>query len=82
MTCIADRLDDDMMVRVGDFGLTRDVYERDYYMSDYYTTTRLLPVKWMALESLENGVYNSKTDVVGIELSTELCRRTVNRVFR
>jgi len=58
------RLDDNMMVKVADFGLSRDIYERDYYSSD--DRKAKLPVKWMALESLEKGVYNIKTDVVCI----------------
>lgn len=51
-----------MHVKVADFGLSRDIYERDYYSSDNRKTK--LPVKWMALESLEKGIYNTKTDVV------------------
>ena len=51
-----------MNVKVADFGLSRDIYERDYYSSDDHKAK--LPVKWMALESLEKGIYNIKTDVV------------------
>ena len=51
-----------MEVQVADFGLSRDIYERDYYSSDGRKAK--LPVKWMALESLEKGIYNIKTDVV------------------
>jgi len=51
-----------MRVKVADFGLSRDVYERDYYSCDNRKIK--LPVKWMALESLEKGIYSSKTDVV------------------
>ena len=53
-----------MMVKVADFGLSRDIYERDYYSSD--DRKAKLPVKWMALESLEKGIYNTKTDVVRV----------------
>ncbi|XP_077488502.1 hepatocyte growth factor receptor-like isoform X2 [Amblyomma americanum] len=53
-------LSGDMVVRVADFGLSRDVYEKDYYSSDNKTK---LPVRWMAPESLEKGVYSHKTDV-------------------
>lgn len=58
------RLDDDRMVKVADFGLSRDIYERDYYSSD--DRKAKLPVKWMALESLEKAIYNTKTDVVSV----------------
>ena len=56
------RLDENLRVKVADFGLSRDVYETDYYTCE--GRRGRLPVKWMALESLEKGVYNSKTDVV------------------
>ncbi|XP_077539383.1 hepatocyte growth factor receptor-like isoform X2 [Haemaphysalis longicornis] len=54
-------LSEDYIVRVADFGLSRDVYEKDYYSGDNKKTK--LPVKWMAPESLEKGIYNHKTDV-------------------
>ena len=57
------RLDENLTVKIGDFGLSRDVYESDYYSSDHRNTS--LPVKWMALESLEKAVYTEKSDVVG-----------------
>ncbi|XP_077979883.1 hepatocyte growth factor receptor-like isoform X1 [Glandiceps talaboti] len=54
-------LADDLTVKVADFGLSRDIYERDYYSAkDRHTK---LPVRWMALESLERNIYNNKTDV-------------------
>ena len=66
--CFISRLDDRMNVKVADFGLSRDIYERDYYSSD--DRKAKLPVKWMALESLEKGIYNNKTDVVCITCSS------------
>ena len=39
----------DFVVKVGDFGMAQDVYEREYYRTD---GRRLLPVRWMAPESL------------------------------
>lgn len=54
-------LDENLTVKVADFGLSRDIYERDYYSSDNKKTK--LPVKWMAIESLEKCIYNTKTDV-------------------
>ena len=56
------RLDEDFHVKVADFGLSRDIYEKDYYACDNKKT--MLPVKWMALECLEKGKYSSKSDVV------------------
>lgn len=54
-------LDENLVVKVADFGLSRDIYERDYYSSD--NTKTKLPVKWMAIESLEKCIYSTKTDV-------------------
>lgn len=51
-----------MNVKVADFGLSRDIYERDYYSCE--NRKNRLPVKWMALESLQKGIFNCKTDVV------------------
>lgn len=48
------------VVKIGDFGLTRDVYKSDYYRKD---GEGLLPVRWMAPESLVYGVYTSQSDV-------------------
>uniref|UniRef100_A0A224Z718 receptor protein-tyrosine kinase n=1 Tax=Rhipicephalus zambeziensis TaxID=60191 RepID=A0A224Z718_9ACAR len=54
-------LSEDLVVRIADFGLSRDIYERDYYSEQDRKTK--LPVKWMSPESLEAGVYDHKTDV-------------------
>ncbi|XP_054262550.1 insulin receptor-like [Macrosteles quadrilineatus] len=50
----------DCVVKVGDFGMTRDVYETDYYRKN---STGLLPIRWMAPESLKDGVFTSQSDV-------------------
>ena len=57
------RLDDDLRVKVADFGLSRDLYD---FTNVYQSTARnaKLPVKWMAPESIENRQYTSKSDVV------------------
>ncbi|KAL1481269.1 hypothetical protein MTO96_034557 [Rhipicephalus appendiculatus] len=54
-------LSEDLIVRIADFGLSRDIYEKDYYSEQDRKTK--LPVKWMSPESLEAGVYDHKTDV-------------------
>uniref|UniRef100_H2XNP4 Tyrosine-protein kinase receptor n=2 Tax=Ciona intestinalis TaxID=7719 RepID=H2XNP4_CIOIN len=51
---------EDLTVKIGDFGLTRDVYETDYYRID---SRGILPVRWMAPESLKDGVFDSRSDV-------------------
>lgn len=50
----------DRTVKVGDFGMARDVYETDYYKKE---TRGLLPVRWMAPESLADGVFTADSDV-------------------
>lgn len=52
----------DCVVKIGDFGMTRDVYETDYYRK---TNSGLLPIRWMAPESLKDGVFTSQSDVWG-----------------
>ncbi|CAG2250845.1 HGFR [Mytilus edulis] len=53
-------MDENLRVKVADFGLARDIYTKNYYSSD---NKKMLPVKWMAPESLENGTYSTKSDV-------------------
>lgn len=48
------------IVKIGDFGLTRDIYANDYYRRD---TQGRLPVRWMAPESLKDNIYDSASDV-------------------
>lgn len=50
---------ENLTVKIGDFGMTRDVYETDYYRKG---TKGLLPVRWMAPESLRDGVFSSSSD--------------------
>ncbi|PNF24218.1 hypothetical protein B7P43_G15826 [Cryptotermes secundus] len=48
------------IVKLGDFGLTRPMYESDYYK---FNRKGMLPVRWMAPESLELGVFSPSSDV-------------------
>ncbi|ERE87384.1 insulin receptor-related protein [Cricetulus griseus] len=50
----------DFTVKIGDFGMTRDVYETDYYRKG---GKGLLPVRWMAPESLKDGIFTTQSDV-------------------
>uniref|UniRef100_A0A182MYU2 Tyrosine-protein kinase receptor n=1 Tax=Anopheles dirus TaxID=7168 RepID=A0A182MYU2_9DIPT len=51
---------EDLTVKIGDFGMTRDIYETDYYRKG---TKGFLPVRWMAPESLKDGMFSSSSDV-------------------
>ncbi|KAL4226642.1 hypothetical protein ACF0H5_014623 [Mactra antiquata] len=77
LACRNCMLNEEFRVKVADFGLSRDIYEKDYYASESKKT--MLPVKWMAIECLEKGKYSSKSDVwsFGIVL-WELMTRGVN----
>ncbi|XP_062838473.1 hepatocyte growth factor receptor isoform X2 [Anolis carolinensis] len=55
-------LDEKFTVKVADFGLARDVYDKEYY-SVHNKTGAKLPVKWMALESLQTQKFTTKSDV-------------------
>ncbi|KAM8972748.1 hepatocyte growth factor receptor [Pelodytes ibericus] len=55
-------LDETFTVKVADFGLARDVYDKEYY-SVHNKMGAKLPVKWMALESLQTQKFTTKSDV-------------------
>ncbi|KAI9547517.1 hypothetical protein NQZ68_017070 [Dissostichus eleginoides] len=55
-------LDESYTVKVADFGLARDVYDKEYY-SVHNKSGVKLPVKWMALESLQTHKFTPKSDV-------------------
>ena len=55
------RVSSDLTVNIADFGLSRDVYSKDYYRMG---TKTMLPVKWMAPESLIDNLFTIKSDVV------------------
>ena len=47
------------VLKIADFGLARKI-QGDYYRK---TTNGRLPIKWMAIESLEKQVYTTQSDV-------------------
>ncbi|CAH2312528.1 macrophage-stimulating receptor isoform X1 [Pelobates cultripes] len=55
-------LDEAFRVKVADFGLARDVFDKEYYSVRRHKNARL-PVKWMALESLQTQKFTTKSDV-------------------
>ena len=59
--CLVTTGDDlNIIVKIGDFGLAREVYAHDYYKQ---SGDRLLPIRWMAPESILDGVYSTASDV-------------------
>ena len=53
------------MIKITDFGLSEDVFERNYFRQDSSNGEVVkLPIKWMAPESLSDGHFSEKSDVV------------------
>lgn len=48
---------------MADFGLARGILDKEYYSVQQQRHARL-PVKWMALESLQTYKFTTKSDVV------------------
>ena len=51
-------------MKVGDFGLAEDIYSTGYVRESSKTVK--IPFKWMPPESLEEGLFSEKSDVVNI----------------
>jgi len=58
--CLISLTDHGHIVKIGDFGLARDIYKNDYYRKE---GEGLLPVRWMSPESLIDGVFTIQSDV-------------------
>ena len=58
------------MIKVSDFGLSEDIYARNYFrqatLGEEGEAPVKLPLRWMAVESLNDGVFTGKTDVVSV----------------
>lgn len=67
-------------MKVADFGLARDVYDKEYY-SVHNKSGVKLPVKWMALESLQTHKFTTKSDVVRTHIwYTTYCEIYISRI--
>ena len=49
-----------MVVKISDFGLSRDIYAADYYRMQ---TKSLVPLRWMPPESIFFGKFSGESDV-------------------
>ncbi len=58
------RIDIHFVIKIADFGLSEDVYAKSYYRQSDIDKSIKLPVKWMATESLMDGLFSEKSDVV------------------
>lgn len=57
---VSDTHGTERVVKIGDFGLARDIYKSDYYRKE---GEGLMPVRWMSPESLVDGVFTTHSDV-------------------
>lgn len=51
---------DNLIVKISDFGLSRDIYSSDYYRVQ---SKSLLPVRWMPPESILYGKFATESDI-------------------
>ena len=58
------RIDGGGVIKVADFGLAEDMYASGYFRQDKSGSSIKLPFKWMPLESLQEGLFSQKSDVV------------------
>jgi receptor tyrosine kinase len=53
-------IDDNMVVKIADFGLSHKIYLQDYYKGD---ENDAIPIRWMPLESILYNKYTIESDV-------------------
>ena len=61
------------MIKITDFGLSEDVYAKNYFRQGSSGEVVKLPVKWMAPESLTDGHFSEKSDVVSYHTTCHSC---------
>jgi hypothetical protein len=66
LTLLSDvrRMDMHLVIKVADFGLSESIdTTREYFRQNQKDAVKL-PIKWLALESICDGVFSEKSDVV------------------
>ncbi|XP_068207009.1 vascular endothelial growth factor receptor 1-like isoform X2 [Palaemon carinicauda] len=53
-------LADDNVIKISDFGLSREMYKKDVYMKK---GDDLMPIKWMAIEAIRDRIFSVQSDV-------------------
>ena len=64
-----NRIDENGIIKVSDFGLTEDIYLQNYFRQNEDSSVKF-PIKWMALESICRGVFSEKSDVVSAAVAS------------
>ena len=62
------------MIKVGDFGFSEDIYTGNYFRQEKSNTDVKLPIRWMPPESITDGVFTEKSDVVSAVLISRILR--------
>lgn len=80
--CLVTETDGNFVVKVTDFGMSRNTLENNYYNASSGT----VPVRWTAPEALQRAVYTSASDVwsygvVCWEVSSTYCKITLDFHF-
>ena len=50
---------------MADFGLSENIYTKHYFRQEQTAGVKL-PIQWMAYESLTDGIFSEKSDVVSV----------------
>ena len=58
------------VIKVADFGLSVMLGAKDYFRQGRDDAVKL-PVKWLAIESMNDSIFSEKSDVVG---DTVICK--------
>ena len=62
------RIDFNFVIKVADFGLSESIdTSKQYFRQDKQVVVRL-PIKWLAPESINDGIFSEKTDVVNMPI--------------
>lgn len=62
------RIDIGFVIKVADFGLSESMDITKDYFRQLKDSTVKLPVKWLALEGINDGIFSEKSDVVCSQL--------------
>ncbi|CDQ73738.1 unnamed protein product [Oncorhynchus mykiss] len=60
--CLVGDMGEGLMVKIGDFGMSRDIYSTDYYRVKVGGRT-MLPIRWMPPESIMYRKFTTESDI-------------------